>query len=150
MYAPVPQAIEMTTYKPQNTNPYNNYYSVGAYPPQPQTTMQTPLLKPAHDVIYRDNISSPGINGPLEQRECTDVFWCILFVLCFFAFFAFIGFGYYLGKPAGLLGFYNQDGSMCSTTTFPCNSGMMQTLILRVLQLFVAFNRVQLQHHLTI
>lgn len=65
MYAHVPQTIEMTNYSQQNQPLHNNYYSVGAYNPQPKTTVQTPLLKPSPDQIYRDSMSSPGINGPL-------------------------------------------------------------------------------------
>lgn len=120
MYAPLPPNIEMTNIN--HNQPYqNNYYSVGGYNPNttlnPQQQFQPQNFNPNMHQAPKD---AYGINGPLEMRECTDVFWGILFLTCFFAFFGMVGFGIHLGKPSQLLGFYNQDGVLCSSSQMPC------------------------------
>lgn len=80
------------------------------------------------DYGYGQNMPIPppngsGLNGPVEQRSCTDLFCCILFILNVVAFFAIAGYSFYYGSPAKVLGFYSYEGIMCgkdSAANYPC------------------------------
>jgi hypothetical protein len=85
------------------------------------------MTKP-NDTIggYYDSRSVPtspqnysGLNGPVEQRSCTDLFCCILFVLNVGVFFGIAGYAIAVASPAKVLAFYSYDGTMCSSTSNP-------------------------------
>ena len=57
--------------------------------------------------------------GPVEKRECTDILCCVLFLLNLMTFIGVAIYGYIEGRPADLLGIYNDQNQMCSRTAYP-------------------------------
>lgn len=55
-----------------------------------------------------------GLQGPIEQRSCTDLFCCVIFTISCIAFLAISGYGIATGKTQEVLGIYSYDGILCS------------------------------------
>ncbi|KRX08271.1 hypothetical protein PPERSA_01732 [Pseudocohnilembus persalinus] len=81
------------------------------------------IVQQDQDEFFEDGDGQVLINGPVEERQCTDVFCLFIFIAANIAFFVILIDGWTNGEPRKLFSIYDSSGMACryDVKDKPCN-----------------------------